>query len=731
MSTQENIISTSEHVTFCRLCESYCGLIATVEDDEIVALRPDPEQPVSQGFSCPKGVSMHQVVHDPKRILHPLRKKADGGFERIAWKTAVKEIGERLNRTREEYGDDALGFWHGNPAVHSYSAVAWLKGMVAALDTPHLYTTNSQDANPHFVASELMYGSPLTMSTPDLFETDFMVMIGANPIASHASMLGNIRVRDTLNDIVERGGRVIVIDPRRTETARDFEHLPVHPDGDAFLMLSMLQVIFSEGLENLGAAASYSVRLDELRNAVKPYPPELTAQHTGVSPEVVTQLARDFAMANRAAIYGRVGASTSGFSTLLLFLINALNAVTGNMDKRGGVIFSSPAVDFITPAIEAGMDSYGSRTSRVGGFPEVFGGMPGGVMADEINTPGKGQLRCLIAVAGDPVLSIPESSRIKEALDKLDLLVSLDFNFNATNQDADYILPVTTFLEREDLLGMGSSLQLRPFTHWTEAVISPRGEARQEWQIIRDLCAELKIVPNALPAIRRLGWLGRRLTPQFMTDLMVRRGPRDGGSTSWLGDLSIKKLKKHPHGLLLGDRMPVGVLPKRLLHDDKRLHLFCDEIASEIERLDKSVTPDEAYPFRMFGRRESRKLNFWMKNAAKLRVGERGPICIVNPEDAKWLGLSEGELGRISSRTGTIEARFEISDDVIPGSVCVPHGWSTFTAKEELGPRVEHFNVNDVTSANPQTLEPLSGTAVLNGVRVHIEAVNDYRKQAN
>ena len=718
----------SEHITFCRLCESHCGLIATVENDEIVAMRPDPEHPVSQGFSCPKGVSMYQVVHDSKRILHPLRKKTDGSFEQISWETAIKEIGERLNRARAEYGDDSIGLWNGNPGSFSYSMGTWVKGMASALNTPHLYTTNSQDSNPRMVASHLLYGSPVNVPTPDLLETDFLVIVGANPIASHGSHLGNIKVRKSLDDIIDRGGRVVVVDPRRTETAEMCEYLPVNPDGDAFLMLSILHVIFAEGLEDLGAAESYSTRLDELRRAAKPYPPEVTAQHTGISPETVTQFARDLAEADSAAVYGRVGACTSGFGTLLLCLIDAVNIVTGNLDSRGGLIFSSPPVDYGSAAIASGGDSYGTRKSRIGGFPEVLGTMPGGVMADEINTPGKGQLRSLIVVSGDPVHSIPESSRIKEAFDKLDLLVSVDFNFNGSNQDADYILPATTFLEREDLLGLPSVFQLRPFTHWTEAVISPRGEARQEWEIIRDLCAELKIVPSALPAIRRLGWLGRKLSPEFLTDLIVRRGRRDIGSKGLWEGLSIRKLKKHPHGMLLADKMPVGVLPERLRHDDKRLHLFCDEIASEIKRLNESVAPDEEYPFRLFGRRESRKLNFWMRNAERLRVGELGPACIINPADAKRLGLSEGELGRIRSRVGCIEARFEISSSVIPGSVCVPHGWSELTAKEGLGAKNEHFNVNDLTSANAQTLEPVSGTAVLNGVRVHIDAVDDYRE---
>ncbi|GAB5487536.1 MAG: molybdopterin-dependent oxidoreductase [Parasphingorhabdus sp.] len=719
-----------EKVTFCRLCESHCGLIATVEDDKIVSMRPDPKHPVSKGFSCPKGVAMHEVVNSPDRVLYPSRKVKDGGFERISWETALEEIGERLNNSRANYGNDSIGLWHGNAAAFSYSMGTWVRGMVDALDTPHFYASYSQDSHPRLVASMLSYGSLVTSPVPDLTHTDFFVIVGANPMVSHGSHLGNIKVRDTLDGIVERGGRVLVVDPRRTETAKEYEHVPVRPDGDPFLLLAMLNVIFARGLEKLGIAEDCAAGLVEIKAAVKQYTPEFAEQHTGLTPQQITQLALDFAGADRAAIYGRVGACTSGFGTLVMFLIDVLNAVTGNLDKRGGTIFPTPPVDFASAMIKGGADTVGAKKSRIGGFPEVLGTMPGGIMADEINTPGKGQLRSLIMASGNPVMSIPESGRIKEAFGKLDLLVSIDFNINESNKNADYILPATTFLEREDLYGASSQFQIRPFTQWTEPVISPRGEAKQEWMIIRDICAELKIVPCSVPAIRKLGWLGRRITPQFMTDFIVRQGPRDGGLRKWEKRLSIKKLKKHKHGLLLDDRMPVGVLRKRLLHDDKNVHLFCDEIATELKRLEDSITADEEYPFKLFGRRELRSLNFWLKNANKLRVGERGPTCLIHPKDAGRLGLKDGELARIRSGTGAIEARFEVSDDIIPGSLCLPHGWSTLTPKK-FGAKIEHFNMNDLTTANPHTIAPICGTAVLNGTRVQVDAIQHEKMVAN
>lgn len=724
----------SEHFTYCRICESNCGMIATVKNDQIVAMRPDPDHVLTQGWSCPKGLAMPQVTHNPKRILHPQRKRADGSFERISWKTALREIAERMNHIRAEHGDEAIGFYEGTATMLSYSAAAALKGMAAAFDTKHYYASASMDANPRFVASKLLYGSSVMLPLPDMPHTDFMLIMGSNPVASHGSLIGSVKPRQVMNGIVDRGGRVVVVDPRRTETARYFEHVPIQPDGDSYLLFSMLHVIFAEGLENLGHAQSYVSRLEELKSAVKPYPPEVTTQHTGIAPEVVKQLARDFSSADSAVAYGRLGACTGNFGLLLTFLMDVLNVVTGNIDKRGGMKFGDSWVDFEKVLVNSFLDSYGQKRSRIGGFPDVMGMMPVGILADEINTPGKGQLRAMIVVAGNPGQSVPETSRVKEALKKLDLLVSLEINFTETNQHADYILPTTTFLEREDTTGIGMSITMHElFMQWTDPVISPRGETRQEWEIIRDLCAEMNIVPSPSPQIRRLGWLGRLLTPspKVMHDLMLRLssigdlfGLRPGG-------LNIKKLKEQfPSGMVRGEA-PLGVLPERLYHDDGCVHLICDEIASEIKRLDETAAPDEEYPFRMFGGRESRTMNTWMRNAEKLRVGEPGPACTINPEDAKWLGLSEGELGRVRSRTGSIEARFRISEDVVPGTVYIPHGWSSISAREDFGARNEHFNVNEITTANPLTLEPLTGTATLNGVHVHIEAVNDYRKVAN
>src|SRR4051794_8066587 len=463
-----------ERVTFCRICEAHCGLVATVEDGRVERLRPDKEHPLSRGYACPKGIAMTEVQNAPDRVLHPMR-----GGERIGWDEAIGEIGGRLREVRERYGSDAIGWYMGNPGGASYSHTLWSKGFVDALGSPHYYTAGSQDVNNRFAASALMYGSPLRVPIPDLERTSFLMMVGANPFVSNGSVLSAPRVRDRLHAIVARGGRVVVVDPRRTETARAFEHLPIRPDTDAWFLLSLLHVIAPDSA--LGAFT-------------EPFSPEATAERTGVPAERCRALARDLGAAPSAAVYGRTGSCLGRFGTLVAFLLDALAAVTGNLDRPGGNVFAQPAVDIERVARPFGLASYGRRRSRVGGFPDVLGQMPAGVMADEIGRPGRGQLRALVVSAGNPLMSVPDPKRLRAAFGKLDLLVSIDLFVNETGRHADFVLPATTWLEREDVPVAFLPFFIRPFVQWTDAVVDPAGEARQERQGVQEPAGGLGVV---------------------------------------------------------------------------------------------------------------------------------------------------------------------------------------------------------------------------------------------
>src|SRR4051812_34357988 len=569
-------------------------MVATVENDVVTKLRPDPDHPLSTGYACPKGIAMTDVQNDPDRVLHPLRKRPDGEFERVPWDEALADIGKRLGAIPRE----SIGWYMGNPGAFSYSHTLWVKGFLDALGSPHYYSAGSQDVNNRFAASALLYGSPLVVPIPDLQRTSFLLMLGANPMVSHGSVLTAPRVRDQLHAITARGGRVLVVDPRRTETARQFEHVPITPDTDALLLLSLLNVVFEEGLSDRRFLAGWTRDAGTLETLARAHPPEATEQRTGIPAAAARALARDFAEAESAAAYGRTGSCLGRHGTVVAFLIDALNAVTGNLDRPGGAVFGRPSIALDDVGERIGVDTYGVRRSRIGDFPDVLGNMPASVLPQEIETPGARQLRALFVSAGNPVLSVPDGGALERAFGKLDLLVSLDFYVNETNRHADYVLPTTTFLERDDTPVAFLGFYTTPFVQHSDAVVPPAGEAREEWEIVEDLSRPLGITPSSVRELRLLGRFGLRVSPQRLLDVLLRTGP-DG---DWFGlrprGLRLSKLRRKPHGIVLAEHVATGVLRRKLRHRDKRVHLAPEQIVAELEDLASSA-PDPLYPLRM------------------------------------------------------------------------------------------------------------------------------------
>ncbi len=712
-------MSTTEHVTYCRICEPLCGMVATVTDGRVTKLRPDKEHPLSRGFACPKGIAMTEVQNDPDRVLHPQRRRPDGSYERIDWETALDEIGERLGAIKREHGGEAIGWYMGNPGAFSYSHPLWVKGFIDALGSRHYYTASSQDVSNRFAASSLLYGSPFLLPIPDLERTELLLVVGANPLVSHGSVMSAPRIKDQLNAITARGGRVVVVDPRRSETAREFEHLPVRPDSDAKLLLSLLQVTFAEALEDSDALAA-AAGAEDLRELVEPFTPESTATATGVEPARVRKLARDIAAADGAAIYGRTGSCLGRNGTAVSFLLDALALATGNLDRAGGSMFGRAAIPFERVAELIGAGDYGKRRSRVGDFPEVLGAMPASLMAKEITTPGAGRMRALFVSAGNPVLSVPNGEELAGAMRELDLSVAIDLYMSETAVEADYVLPATTFLEREDLPLPFLSLFTKPFINMTEAVVEPAGEARQEWEIIEAIAERIGIVPQSVRVARWIGRAGVELTPRRLMDLLLRLGPEGDLFGVRRGGLNLGKLAKATHGIVLADELEDGVLEDKIRHRDKRIHLCPPEIADEVGRIAAADVGDERYPLRLIGLRELRSHNSWMHNSEKLMAGDRVHRARLNPADAAAAGIGDGDRVRITSAHGEIETEAKLTDEVIAGSIAVPHGWGHRggweTANEAGG-----ANVNQLMSSRPEDLERLAGMANLNGVAVRIE----------
>jgi formate dehydrogenase len=715
-------MGTEERVTYCRICEPLCGLVATVQDGELVQLRPDREHPVSRGFACPKGIAMEGVQNDPDRVTHPLRRRSDGDFERVGWDEALDDIGRRLRAILDRNSASAVGWYLGNPSAFSYSHLLWAKGFMDAIGSPNLYGAGSQDVNNRFVASQLLYGSPLVVPIPDLERTDLLLVVGANPLVSHGSVLTAPRIKESLNAIVARGGRVVVVDPRRSETARAFEHVAIRPDADGWLLLSLLQVIFDEGLHDAEALSAQARGVQRLRGLVGEHTPESTESRTGVPAADVRALARDLAGASRAAVYGRTGSCLGRHGTLVSFLLDALNVVTGNLDRPGGAIFGSGPIQIEDMLHMIGADSYDKHRSRIGGFPEVLGQLPASVMAKEITTPGEGQVRALFVSSGNPVLSVPNGEQLEQALGELELMVAIDLYVTDTSRHADYVLPATTFLEREDLPLAFFTFQAKPFVQWSEAVVKPRGEARQEWEIIEAISRRIGITPASAWPLRALGRIGVRLSPRRLIDLGLRLGPRGDLFGLRRGGLSLRALRRAPHGVVLGERHPLGVLRKKVFHADKRVHLDSPLIFEEVSRLRDQNGEDPTFPLRLIGLRELRSHNSWMHNVPKLMQGDRVHTARIHPDDAARCGIEDGTPCRLASASGSIELVARVTDEVMPGTVAVPHGWGHrggWRRATEAG----GANVNLLASSAAEDLERLAGMAFLNGIPVRLEAV--------
>jgi anaerobic selenocysteine-containing dehydrogenase len=712
--------------TFCRICEPLCGMIATVEDGRLTALRPDKDHPLSAGFACQKGIAFAEVVNDPDRVTTPL-KRTDDGFEAVSWDEALDDIATRATEIHRRHGSGAFGWYMGNPAAFSYShlfaAMSFAKGIGG---DSHFFSSSSQDTSSRLLASQFLYGSPMAVPIPDLIRTDLLVMMGANPVVSHGSFLTAPRIKDRMHDIVKRGGRVVVVDPRRSETAAQFEWLGIAPDADAYLLLSVLQVLFSEGLIDR-RAQSQADGLEWLRRQCAQFPPEVTQPHTGIAPEAVRALARDLADTPRAAVYGRLGTCVGRNGTLVAYLIDAVNLVAGNLDVPGGSVFSTlgiPGQKWGSRLMGASLRrSYRKKRTRVGGLPLVIGAEPAALMAKEIATSGNRQIKALFVGAGNPVLSVPNGAELEDAAESLELMVGLDLYVNETNAHCDYVLPVTSMYERDDFAITFQQFQATPFRQVTEAVVDPVGQARTEWDIITDLIERMKVRTPVFLVLRRLRkGLGRRLSARPMVDTMIRMA--DGGDRFGLrrGGLNFRRLsREHPHGTVVAPNIRTGVLDEVVTYRGARVQLAHKDIVDEIGTLARRGGA-EGFPMRMIGMREPRSENSWMHNAPLLMRGDRIQSAVMHVDDAAVRAIEAGTQVVVRSPYGKVAIPVSLTHDIMPGTIAVPHGWGhRGTGGWRIANRAGGVNVNQLMSSDPADVEALAGMAWLTGIPVEVE----------
>jgi anaerobic selenocysteine-containing dehydrogenase len=759
-------MSVSEmHYRACTLCEAMCGLEIEHAGGEVIGIRGDERNHFSKGHICPKGNALQDLHADPERIRTPLKRNAAGQFEPVDWDVALDDIADRLVAIQRAHGRDAVGFYLGNPTAHHLGAGLAVFPLLAALGTRNRYGATSQDQLPHSLAALKLFGHFAMFPVPDVDRTDLFLCLGGNPLASNGSVMSAPGFRHRVRDLQARGGRFVVIDPRRTESAKVAdEHLFIRPGTDAWLLLAMLHVVYGEDLVDLGSTRAFVDGVDELGALVAGFTPEDAAERTGIAAGDIRRLAREFAGTPRALAYGRVGICTQEFGGLAAWLVDVLNIVTGKLDREGGVMFTTPAVDPLPVADAIGWGgSFDTFRSRVSGLPEFAGELPGAVLAEEIETPGEGQVRALLVHAGNPVLSAPNGSRIERALPGLELMVCFDLYVTETTRHADYILPPAGQLETADYDVVLNLVTVRDVAHFSEPLFEMAEGGRHDWQALVGLTTRMLARSESRRARaggRAYGAVYGRLGATGMLDLLLRTGPygHSAAATSLLdralgrfgptraawellkrtvghsplarygappaspmpptipkGGLTLDVLKAHPHGFDIGPLQPR--LPGRLFTKDKRIALVHDIYVDDLERL-RAVPPADGLV--LIGRRHLRSNNSWMHNSRRLVKGRSRCTLMIHPDDAAARGLEDGAVAVVASRAGELSIPVEVTDTLMPGVVSIPHGWGHHregtgwsTAEEHAG-----VSVNDIT--DDRFIDRLSGTSALNGVPVEV-----------
>ncbi|MBI2893281.1 MAG: molybdopterin-dependent oxidoreductase [Deltaproteobacteria bacterium] len=714
-------MSRRTELATCSLCEAACGISVQLDEDRILRIRGDEEDPLSRGYVCPKALALADLHVDPDRLRHPIRRCGDR-WEPIGWDEALDLAATRLAQIRRANGPDAVAVYLGNPTIHSFGAALFSLLLVQGLRTKNFFSSNSVDGLPRLLTSFLVYGSQAVMPIPDIDRTSFLLIVGANPVVSNGSVMSAPGAARRLEEIKARGGRIVVVDPRRTETAElAGEHVFIRPGTDAFLLLGLLHTIFEEGLESPGRLEAMCDGLDRVRAIARGFAPERLAPVLGIEAVEIRALARDFARAPSAVCYGRMGTCTQEFGTLSSWLIDVLNTVTGNLDRIGGAMFTTPAVDLVALADRLGQRGHFARwRSRVRGLPEFNGELPVAAFAGEMETPGDGQIRALVTHAGNPVLSLPNGRRLERALSGLEFMVSIDIYLNETTRHADLILPPTFGLEHDHYPLVFHSLSVRNVARYSRAVFPRAPAARHDWEILLDLTRGVLSRGRLSERLASLGLGALHLVgPRGILRLLLRLGPHS---------ITFDRLRAEPHGIDLGPlepRMP-GLLAGR------RIQLAPGPLVADVERLERSLAAERAgaRPLTLISRRLLSSNNSWMHNSPKLVRGRDRCTLLVNPADAARRGIRPGDRVRIVSRAGAIEAPVVISDEVAPGVVCLPHGFGHARDGTRLAvaSRQPGVSINDVVDDGP--VDGLSGCSSFVGTTVEIERVAADNEQA-
>ncbi len=699
-----------DHHTYCRLCEAQCGLIASVEDGKITKIGPNREHPVSRGHLCVKAPGMLEVTYDPDRVTTPLKRiGGPGEFAPCSWEEAIDDIAARVSKITEQHGGDALAAYIGNPAAFATMHYAYGYTFTAGFGSTKRYNAMQVDTGARVLASDLVFGNAALTPFPDLPDTDLLLIFGGNPVISKMSLICAPRHMQQLDAISKRDG-VIVIDPRRTETADRYEHQPINPDSDAWLLAALLKTMVHSDLLSDAAIEKLS-GWQQLNQWLSGIDMADASERCGITVADIEALAKRFCAAENAVCYARLGANRGSFSTLANVLMDAINLATDNFGKAGGsLIGQSPFQPEASPAVA---EPHGRRRSRIGNLPLVSGINPAGEIAEDILTPGAGQLRAFFVDCGNPVLSHPDEDKMREALDSLELLVCLDIYANETAQYAHYILPTPTFYERDDINDLWAANAPEPWLHAVSAVVPPVGEAKHEWQIYGEIARRAgRVAPtNAL--------LGDTdpdspIAPAIaIADAALASGP-----LAERGITVSNLLDEHPGGYRVSERMNPAHSWTHVNTDDGQPRLWGDTIAAECARLARSKPGQSSAALKLFGRRQLSTMNSWMHNSPRLSRSLR-PTLLMHPSDAGNRQITDGQSVSVRSKSGAVDVIVELSDSVVEGSVCYPHGFGHSGGWQHAN-QLDGVNINRLASADVEDFEPVSGQILLDGIPVDV-----------
>ncbi len=736
--------ATTTHHRICPLCEACCGLEIKVQADKVTSIRGHEADVLSKGYICPKAVALKDLHEDPDRLRTPLIKR-NGVFEPATWDEAYAEIARRLPPLMAQHGRNATAVVVGNPSAHKIGLLTYFGKLARALGTKNVFSASTLDQMPKQLASGLMFGHWLSVALPDITRTDYLLVLGANPLVSNGSMWTVPDFRGKAKALQARGGKLVVIDPRRTETATvaDAHHF-IRPNSDVFLLAAMVHTLFAEGLVTLGTVAEWVNGVTEVQQAVASFTPEAVAARCGIAADTIRALARALAAAPRAAVYARIGTCTQEYGTLASWLVDVLNTLTGNLDKAGGALFAKSAAFASNTAGKPGTGkgvTTGRHHARVSGAPEVYGELPITCLAEEIETPGEGQIRALFTVATNPVLSSPNGPRLSKALDTLDFMVSMDIYLNETTRHADVILPGVSPLQDFHYDVAFPQLSWRNHARYSPPVLPPLPGQPEEWQTILKLAAivqgkgadtdadALDDAQFAEDAQRLFGEHADAVVeatrglkgPQRNLEVALRSGPYGDGFGRRPDGLTLAKVQaSNPTGGIdLGELQPR--IPEVLRTPSGKVELAPPALLQDLQRAVqdlRGLAPDLV----IIGRRDVRTNNSWMHNLPVLAKGPFRCTALVHPVDATRLGLTDGALADIRSASGQVRAQVHVSEEMMPGVVSLPHGWGHDAPGAQMRVAAERPGANVNALLDDQRRDPLSGNAVLGGVAITMQA---------